>query len=224
MSINAPETLAPRAIPRQHRAVERRRWILEATRRLLEERPVEEITTALIAERAGIPIASVYCYFPNKMAVIAELTRDALATLDTRIEGLLAPRAEHGLLIAAIDAVIDAIIEDTHLAPAHRRIFQAARSNETLEPLLRVADERMMESLTRSLEAIRPDLPPLRVSAIARTVVRTFIALQDGVMSCTDDAASAALVLEWRRVIKAYLAPLAIWPELEMAAPPVRMQ
>jgi hypothetical protein len=67
----------------------------------------------------------------------------------------------------------------------------------------------MVEAVAATISRFRPDLPPLRARAMARTTVATFTALQDGVIGSQDDAYAAALVVEWRRIVKGYLVGLA---------------
>lgn len=62
-----------RRIPTQERAVARVEQILEAAEDLLVEQGVAWVTTARIAARAGVPIGSVYQYFPNKQAIFGAL-------------------------------------------------------------------------------------------------------------------------------------------------------
>src|SRR5271156_2291534 len=133
MAAEYTEALAPRAMPRQRRAIERRRAILDAALALLEEHGVESISTSLIAERAGVPVASVYGYFPNKMAVIAELMREAMADVDSRLETLMPNRADREARARGIDQAIDTIIEAYRAEPARQRLFSAVRGNEVLE-------------------------------------------------------------------------------------------
>ena len=63
-----------RLTPSQTRGKERVRRILAASLSLFKERGVEETTTNEIAARAGIPIGSLYRYYPNKDAIIRVLT------------------------------------------------------------------------------------------------------------------------------------------------------
>jgi AcrR family transcriptional regulator len=65
--------LDPRRIPAQERSKERVERILRATAELLVEYGVGLVTTARIAERAEVPIGSVYQYFPNKKAIFVAL-------------------------------------------------------------------------------------------------------------------------------------------------------
>lgn len=63
-----------RVRPSQARGQERVRLILIAALDLFKERGFEEVTTNDIAERAEIPIGSLYRYYPNKEAIIVALT------------------------------------------------------------------------------------------------------------------------------------------------------
>lgn len=66
---------AVRSKPSQARGKERVRLILLAALELFKERGLlEEVTTNEIAERAGVPIGSLYRYYPNKDAILAALT------------------------------------------------------------------------------------------------------------------------------------------------------
>src|ERR1044072_1533653 len=65
---------APRSKPSQARGKERVRLILAAALDLYQEKGVEDVTTNDIAQRAKIPIGSLYRYYPNKDSIIAALT------------------------------------------------------------------------------------------------------------------------------------------------------
>jgi AcrR family transcriptional regulator len=52
--------------------------ILEATERLLRERPVRRLSVADIIEAAGVSRTSFYAYFASKTAVIAECLREVM--------------------------------------------------------------------------------------------------------------------------------------------------
>ena len=202
------EDLSPRSVPRQRRAIERRQAILDATLELLAEQSVDALSTSLIAKRARVPVASVYGYFPNKMAVIAALMRDEMDRVDTQLETLMPPRAEPARVAHAIDRAIDTIIAGYRASPARQRLFSAVHGNEALEPVARASDARMVEVLTQTLMQNHPGLPPLRARAKAQTAVQTFTALQEGAIACEEPAMFDALVDEWRIMVKAYLLPL----------------
>lgn len=61
--------------PMRRRGVERHNLILDSTERLLAATTDEDISLAQIAEDAGVSLASVYYFFPNRNAVYVALAR-----------------------------------------------------------------------------------------------------------------------------------------------------
>ncbi|MEN0061122.1 MAG: TetR/AcrR family transcriptional regulator [Myxococcota bacterium] len=93
----------PRKVPRQRRARETVRAILDATAHIL--RQDESLTTNRVAEVAGVSIGSLYQYFPDKDALVAALVERTLAedlawVADQLEPGPLRPQVPH--LIEAI--------------------------------------------------------------------------------------------------------------------------
>ncbi|OWJ62803.1 TetR/AcrR family transcriptional regulator [Inquilinus limosus] len=65
--------------PVQARSRKIKATIMEAAHDVMRERGIRAITTNAIAEHAGIKIGSIYDYFPNKEAIIAEIYEGKLA-------------------------------------------------------------------------------------------------------------------------------------------------
>src|SRR3984885_2531800 len=74
-----PVKFADRRSPIQARSRRVRAAIIAAAHDVMRERGVRAVTTNAIAERADIKIGSLYDYFSNKEAVIAELYEEKLA-------------------------------------------------------------------------------------------------------------------------------------------------
>src|SRR3569623_836356 len=72
---------APRKLPTQERARRTYLAILQAGARILERHGYEALTTNHVADLAGVGIASLYVYFPNKHALVAEIVRHVLEDL-----------------------------------------------------------------------------------------------------------------------------------------------
>jgi AcrR family transcriptional regulator len=70
--------LQPRREPLQARSRKRVELILATTRTLLGKDGLNSVTTTRIAAKAGIPVSSVYQYFPSKKAIFAALYEDYL--------------------------------------------------------------------------------------------------------------------------------------------------
>ena len=75
--------------------------ILIAAEHVLERDGLERFTTNHVAERAGVSVGSLYQYFPNKHAVLAELAR----RLERRTEVALS-----ALLETATDLPLDEVV------------------------------------------------------------------------------------------------------------------
>jgi len=108
---------APRRNPRQGRSALLVGAIQEACKRILESEGAEHLTTQRIADVAGINIASLYRYFPNKDAVLAEVFEqhiaDYLAGARQRIDEI--EQLSHESLEQTLAAIIDMQVEQ-HLA------------------------------------------------------------------------------------------------------------
>ncbi|MER7010698.1 TetR/AcrR family transcriptional regulator [Saccharopolyspora sp. NPDC000359] len=123
--------LQPRKQPRQVRAELTRQRILTAAARVFAEHGYAAGTTNRIAERAGISIGSLYQYYPNKDAILAELLTRHLEA-DRSAETL---RHQEEPLEDIIRAFVRAVIDNHHDDPRLLRILsdQAPRSTELLE-------------------------------------------------------------------------------------------
>jgi len=114
----------PRKTPRQDRARFTVDAILEAAAYILARDGWDRLTTNRVAERAGVNIASLYQYFPNKESIVAELqrrhrTRIRQASPDIR-PALAAPRDLRGRL----RALVDAAVREHRVEPALHRMFE----------------------------------------------------------------------------------------------------
>jgi AcrR family transcriptional regulator len=67
-------TIKPRKTPQQARSKQTREDILEATAHLLNRSPFGEVSTNHIAKKTGISIGTLYKYYPNKDAILADLS------------------------------------------------------------------------------------------------------------------------------------------------------
>lgn len=78
--------LERRATPRQARARERVEAILVAARDIIEHEGVEPLSTQRIAKVAGIPVGSVYQFFPNKHSIVLELAKRSLVPMNELVD------------------------------------------------------------------------------------------------------------------------------------------
>lgn len=85
-----------RRAPVQRRSAERLGRILDACAELLDETGYEDLSTRAVAERAGVPIGSVYRFFSNKRAMAEALAHRNLDQYAVRITERLAKSGAEG--------------------------------------------------------------------------------------------------------------------------------
>ncbi|MFD4900529.1 TetR/AcrR family transcriptional regulator [Streptomyces sp. NPDC058411] len=95
-----------RRVPVQQRSADRLARILDAGAALLDETGYEQLSTRAVADRAGVPIGSVYRFFPNKRALVEALAERNLEVYAGRVVARLEAIPEREWR-AAIDAVLD---------------------------------------------------------------------------------------------------------------------
>ncbi|RKT87313.1 DNA-binding transcriptional regulator, AcrR family [Saccharopolyspora antimicrobica] len=159
----------------QRRGLERRRAILEAAESLLAEQGYEAATLKAIGERAGIPTASMYHYFPDRHQVDAELLNQHVQELDARLTAAT-ENLEPSTLREATDAVIDPILDHFRQHPSCVQLWFAGR-NQTLDELVRTFDETQAERFwSRLVERglISADTPQLVLQLAFETGSRLF--------------------------------------------------
>jgi AcrR family transcriptional regulator len=69
----SPERIEPRKTPQQDRSIQRVKIILDTASRLIGENGVSAFTMTSLAREAGVPIGSIYQYFPERAAIIRAL-------------------------------------------------------------------------------------------------------------------------------------------------------
>ncbi|WP_432103666.1 TetR family transcriptional regulator [Streptomyces sp. bgisy091] len=95
-----------RRVPVQQRSADRLARILDAGAALLDETGYEQLSTRAVADRAGVPIGSVYRFFSDKRALVEALAERNLEVYVRRVVARLEVIPEREWR-AAIDAVLD---------------------------------------------------------------------------------------------------------------------
>jgi AcrR family transcriptional regulator len=114
--------LTPRKSPRQERAVATVDAIMQAAAYILVKDGWDGFTTNRVADCAGVNIASLYQYFPNKEVIVAELHRRHVAEARARF-----PSAEvvasHDRLPDLLRLMVEGGVHEHRVAPALHRVF-----------------------------------------------------------------------------------------------------
>ncbi len=179
--------------------------ILDATAQLLGQMPVDRITTAAIAETASVPIGSVYQYFPNKLAVLAELARRVMEKVDSTTASLIAE--DFGVLPwdQAIDRAVDATIEGYAQQPGYVQLLLSIRPTPEFREITDESNDRVAAMLAFH-PALQAVIPADRIQLVTRAAIKAVNALQDWALSTDDPKLATRIVEEMKTLLKGYLA------------------
>lgn len=115
--------LKPRKKPSQERAGFTVDAILEAAAYILVKDGWDKFTTNRVAERAGVNIASLYQYFPNKESIVAELQRRHVQEGQNASPDAVVRLQSQPNLRAALKILIDGAIAAHRVNPALHKAF-----------------------------------------------------------------------------------------------------
>ncbi|MFF4348221.1 TetR family transcriptional regulator [Streptomyces sp. NPDC001530] len=197
-----PHATSLRRAPVQRRSAERLTRILDACADLLDEVGYDALSTRAVAQRAGVPIGSVYRFFGNKRAMADALAQRNLERYAERVTARLQETGGGGWR-AAMDAVLDEYLAMKRTAPGFSLVDfgnQIPVGSGTAQPNTRVAD-RLMDLLSGYLGRT-PDEDMRRTFLIAVETADTLVHLAFRVAPEGDER----IIEETRELLRAYLA------------------
>lgn len=149
--------VTPRKRPLQARSTATVDAILQAATYILVKDGWERFTTNRVAERAGVNIASLYQYFPNKESIVAELQRRHVEK--ARPDAMVALRTKDSLR-SLLTTLIQASVDEHSTAPALHRVFteELPRSARRIDPAREVQVRAQLKELVRPFARNVPDL------------------------------------------------------------------
>jgi len=170
MARRAPP-VTPRRQPTQARSRERVERILDATAAIVDDRGLDAVTTNAIAEQAGLPVGTLYQFFPNREAVLHALLERQIAALDARFAPLLGPAADNVPVEQSIDAVVDALAEAYLELPALAALVQGVRADPRYAGAIALNNQRVAGWIERLVRRRAPGMKPARARAVATATV-----------------------------------------------------
>ncbi|MDT0389874.1 TetR/AcrR family transcriptional regulator [Streptomyces sp. DSM 41921] len=200
---SVPHATSLRRAPVQRRSAERLTRILDACADLLDEVGYDALSTRAVAERAGVPIGSVYRFFGNKRQMADALAQRNLERYSERVTERLREAGDGGGWRTAMDAVLDEYLEMKRTAPGFSLVDfgnQIPVGARHAEPNHRVA-ERLTELLSGYLDR-EPDEDLRRVFLIAVETADTLVHLAFRVAPEGD----RKIIDEARELLRSYLA------------------
>ena len=168
---------SPRTQPVQQRAQKRRNQILEVTAELLEEVGQDDLTTILVAKRAGMSVGTLYHYFPNKYAIMYALAEQWVGEMDIALQELESEAIESLSLKRFVERCVDRMrlvyINQRGLLP----LVQAMYGVPELVELDLIHDELIIASMARMFERMDIASKPAELRRLGRAYLEITHAL-----------------------------------------------
>ncbi|MEC9345344.1 MAG: TetR/AcrR family transcriptional regulator [Pseudomonadota bacterium] len=166
-----PDTsIRPRKAPAQARSQERFERILEVSAELMATSGSGGLKVADIAAAAGISLASLYQYFPDKTAIVATLADRINASCQVYVQDAFRPVATIDDLLVAIHAMIDGYFGMFLSNPLSVAVWRATQSDPRLQELDREDCEKHAMTLANGLRAALPAMPDIEAIRTGRVL------------------------------------------------------
>ena len=189
--------------PQQRRARQTRQRILDATLELLEESGIEKISTNLIASRAGVNIASLYKYFPDKHAILHELAQSFGQQQSDLICAYLVSIDIESSIESVCGGLVDAVIEGTRGGKALVQLQRSLIASPELLEAYRATNHEIGQALKPFLRHWGIEIDGKAFELAMLCIGETFSALQDLALS-RDANYDQAVVEELKLLLTAY--------------------
>jgi len=199
----SPTRLQPRRSPLQDRAKDTVEKILDATAEVLEEVGHTKLTTKRVAKRCGINIATLYHYFPNKLALLHALAKQFAEQQQEQIDSIYAHRAETDWR-DTVDKLLDAILEFNRTVKGAVALSLAMRSYPTLRQIDYDRDLRASEFGASVLAELGIKSSPRELQLKSLVLTETMTAMVDYALQFYPEKADAAMD-EVKRMVKLYI-------------------
>ncbi|MCC5873390.1 MAG: TetR family transcriptional regulator [Gammaproteobacteria bacterium] len=151
------DAVQPRRLPQQARSRARYDQVLAAASELIGERGVDAVSVREIAEAAGVPIAFIYDYFPDRNALLWTLVAAPLERFEREYKLRIAAADTPAALSEAAVAGFDAIVTELRSEPAIVRIWSGVQAIPMLAELDRAQNERLAEAVADRMLALDPE-------------------------------------------------------------------
>jgi AcrR family transcriptional regulator len=154
-------------LPTQQRSRERVERMLAAASALIAEAGSDAMRMSEVAERAGVPIGSLYQFFPDKGAIIRTLAERYNALGRACIEQGLADVHDVDGLNNAFGKLIDIYYALFLAEPVMRDIWSGAQADKALRDIDLDDSRQTGRMLAAVLERLRPEADPAAIAVKA---------------------------------------------------------
>lgn len=193
--------------PVQERGRRRFAQILDAGRSQLATVGVDGFTLEHVAEAAEVPIGSVYQFFPNKYALVAELAEEDTVALEASLDRYATDFPAEDWQ-RAVDGLIDHLAKEWRDDPSRRAVWLAMQSTGPTRARAAQHSRRITAHVAALLEPLTAGMPADRRTTVAEVVVEMCHSLLH--FSVHDGQPHPGTVGELKRALRSYLRAVAL--------------
>ncbi|RYJ06606.1 MAG: TetR/AcrR family transcriptional regulator [Actinomycetales bacterium] len=196
------EILEPRKRPTQERSQKKFDLLLAVSRELLLEVGFESFTCEEVAQRAELPIGTLYQFFANKYVIVCELDRQDAVAVKSELEAFAGQIPSLDWL-RFLDRLIDHVAALWVADPSRRAVWHAVQATPATRATAAVTERDLAASVAHALAPLTPGTPRERRRIVAEVLVHVTYSMLN--FSIRDGQAHAEAVIELKRLLAAYL-------------------
>ncbi len=191
--------------PTQARARQRVADILAAAADLISDDGVDAVTTTDVAQKAGVPVGSVYQYFEDASDILRTVQGELAAELVVACHTALDNMPPDTDWRTSTRLTIDTYWEELLKRPVYVALLRNASRTRSFIDSMGLGESDIGGLFRRSLEVGGAKLPAAKAEAITETVLGSLSALTDLAMLIDDAATREIRRQEMLRMIELYL-------------------
>jgi AcrR family transcriptional regulator len=191
--------------PSQERSRERVAAIVAAARELIAEGGLGSLKMGLLAERAGVPIGTIYQFFPDKDAVVGCIFAAQMEEAVQDVYQVCHPACELEAPAAAATSIMTARYHEWRADPVMAEIWSIAQANRALRGLALAASRATAEVKTQALRRfLRPGVSEARLRRVLYMTSDLYDAAIRSALEFPEDEA-AALMDEYALMVRSHI-------------------
>lgn len=196
------QILEPRRRPTQERSKVKFDSLLQASRDVLLEAGFESFTCEEVAQRAGLPIGTLYQFFANKYVIVCELDRQNAVAIQSELDKLASELPTLDWLVL-LDRLVDHMAQLWLHDPSRSAVWYAVQSTPITRATAEVTEQQLAARVAHVLAPLTPGTPRERRKIMAEVLVHMAYSMLN--FSVRDAQEHAEAIIELKRLLASYL-------------------
>jgi AcrR family transcriptional regulator len=190
--------------PVQKRSRSRVEDILKSAEYIFNERGYEASTTNAIADKAGIPIGSLYQYFKNKKAILDSLSEKYTSELKELFAGTFAKELQDCPLEEMSDRMLDDLAKFYAKHTAFQVVLYGASRTSDLDNASDELRQHIIGFIVQSIQRRTPEKSAENIRTVSTMLVAIARSILPAAIS-SDGKINSTILNELKIAIKSYL-------------------